>query len=82
KEQFFTERLYHKILAGGYMFYSKILYSTAERQLIDGVVNLTYPAVRGVGGLLKTLQAGKLNLYALYISVALLLLLALTLSWR
>ena len=37
KEQFFTERLYHKVLAYGYLFYSRVLYATAERQLIDGV---------------------------------------------
>lgn len=33
KEQFFTERLYHKILAGGYMLYSKVLYTTFEDSL-------------------------------------------------
>ncbi|MCS7197005.1 MAG: NADH-quinone oxidoreductase subunit L, partial [Aquificaceae bacterium] len=82
REQFFTERLYHNVLAGGYLFYSKILYMTAERQLIDGLVNLTYPAVRSTGSLFRTLQRGKLNFYVLSLSFSFLLLLALTLLWR
>ncbi|MFN0238954.1 MAG: NADH-quinone oxidoreductase subunit L [Aquificaceae bacterium] len=82
KEQFFTERLYHRVLAGGYLFYSKILYMTAERQLIDGLVNATYPAVRSAGGFMKALQAGKLNLYTLFIAAGFLLLLFITIFWR
>ncbi|MDW8066507.1 MAG: NADH-quinone oxidoreductase subunit L, partial [Aquificaceae bacterium] len=82
KEQFFTEKLYHRVLAGGYLFYSKILYMTAERQFIDGIVNGTYPLVRGVGSILKTLQTGKLNMYVFSISVGLMLLLTLTILWR
>ncbi|MDW8295052.1 MAG: NADH-quinone oxidoreductase subunit L [Aquificaceae bacterium] len=82
REQFFTEKLYHNVLAGGYLFYSKILYMTAERQLIDGLVNLTYPTVRSTGSLFRTLQRGKLNFYVLSLSFSFLLLLALTLLWR
>ncbi|MCX8164912.1 MAG: NADH-quinone oxidoreductase subunit L, partial [Aquificaceae bacterium] len=82
REQFFTERLYHRVVAGGYLFYSKILYMTSERQLIDGFVNSTYTAVRSLGGLFKTVQTGKLNFYNLLISAGLLLLLALTILWR
>ncbi|MFN7065977.1 MAG: NADH-quinone oxidoreductase subunit L, partial [Aquificaceae bacterium] len=82
KEQFFTERLYHKVLAGGYLFYSKMLYLTMETRLIDGVVNSTYSLARGVGGVFKDLQAGKLNLYILFLSVGFLLLLMLTILWR
>ncbi|MFN3870326.1 MAG: NADH-quinone oxidoreductase subunit L [Aquificaceae bacterium] len=82
KEQFFTERLYHKVFAAGYLFYSRILYATAERQLIDGAVNSTYSLARGMGGLLKLLQTGKINLYILFLSIGLLVLLALTILWR
>jgi len=82
KEQFFTERLYHKVLAYGYLFYSRVLYATAERQLIDGLVNSSYVGVRALGGLLKAIQAGKLNLYILFLSVGFLALLFLTIFWR
>jgi len=82
KEQFFTERLYHKVLAYGYLFYSRVLYATAERQLIDGLVNSSYFGVRALGGLLKAIQAGKLNLYILFLSVGFLALLFLTIFWR
>ncbi|MEJ7620172.1 MAG: NADH-quinone oxidoreductase subunit L, partial [Aquificaceae bacterium] len=82
KEQFFTERFYHKVLAGGYLFYSKILYMTAERQLIDGLVNATYPVARGAGSVLRLLQAGKLNLYALFMAFGFLALLFITILWR
>ncbi|MFN4013646.1 MAG: NADH-quinone oxidoreductase subunit L, partial [Aquificaceae bacterium] len=82
REQFFTERFYHKVLAGGYLFYSKVLYATAERQLIDGLVNSTYTLARGFGGLLKALQGGRINLYILFLSLGFLVLLALTILWR
>ncbi|MFN3599175.1 MAG: NADH-quinone oxidoreductase subunit L, partial [Aquificaceae bacterium] len=82
KEQFFTERLYHKVLAAGYLFYSRILYATAERQLIDGAVNSTYTLLRGFGGFLRVLQRGRINLYILFLFVGFLLLLALTIMWR
>ncbi len=82
KEQFFTERFYHKVLAGGYLFYSKVIYMTAERQLIDGVVNFTYPAVKGVGGVFRLLQAGRLNLYAFFMAFGFLMLLFITIFWR
>ncbi|MDW8097846.1 MAG: NADH-quinone oxidoreductase subunit L, partial [Aquificaceae bacterium] len=81
KEQFFTEKMYHRVLAGGYMLYSKIIYATVERQLIDGAVNFTYPAVRGMGELFRKVQTGKLNLYALSLSLGFLLLLVLTTFW-
>ncbi|WP_333784665.1 NADH-quinone oxidoreductase subunit L [Thermocrinis sp.] len=41
KEQFFTEKLYHKILAGGYMKASKALFTAGDRFIIDGFINLT-----------------------------------------
>ena len=63
KEQFFTEKLYHKVLAGGYLFYSKVLYSTTERQLVDGIVNATYTIANGVGNLVRSLHTGKVNHY-------------------
>ena len=40
KEQFFTEKLYHKVLAGGYMNLSKALFLAGDRVLIDGFINL------------------------------------------
>jgi NADH-quinone oxidoreductase subunit L len=64
------------------MFYSKLLYSVAERQLIDGVVNGTYSLARAAGGIFKTLQAGKLNLYALFLSFGFFVLLLISLFWR
>jgi NADH-quinone oxidoreductase subunit L len=65
KEQFFTEKLYHNILAAGYMSYSKVLYAVGERQFIDGVVNGLAFIVQSVGQGLRFLQGGKLNWYAL-----------------
>ncbi len=65
KEQFFTEKLYHSILAAGYMSYSKVLYLVGERQFIDGIVNGTAYIVQSAGQGLRFLQAGKLNWYAL-----------------
>ncbi|NPA41052.1 MAG: NADH-quinone oxidoreductase subunit L, partial [Aquificae bacterium] len=65
KEQFFTEKLYHGILAAGYMSYSKVLYAVGERQFIDGIVNGLAFIVQSVGQGLKFLQNGKLNWYAL-----------------
>lgn len=64
------------------MFYSNLLYSVAERQLIDGVVNGTYSLARAAGGILRTLQAGKLNLYALFLSFGFFVLLLISLFWR
>jgi NADH-quinone oxidoreductase subunit L len=40
KEQFFTERLYHKGLARGYMELSRGLFLVGDRFLIDGFINL------------------------------------------
>ncbi|RMH07963.1 MAG: NADH-quinone oxidoreductase subunit L, partial [Aquificota bacterium] len=40
KEQFFTERFYHKVLAGGYMSLSRGLFLLGDRVLIDGFINL------------------------------------------
>jgi NADH-quinone oxidoreductase subunit L len=40
KEQFFTERLYHKGLARGYMDLSRGLFLVGDRFLIDGFINL------------------------------------------
>ncbi|MCX8076088.1 MAG: NADH-quinone oxidoreductase subunit L, partial [Aquificaceae bacterium] len=41
KEQFFTERLYHRGFARGYMNLSKALFVLGDRFLIDGFINLT-----------------------------------------
>jgi NADH-quinone oxidoreductase subunit L len=40
KEQFFTERLYHKGFAKGYMELSRGLFLVGDRFLIDGFINL------------------------------------------
>ncbi|SHK58317.1 NADH-quinone oxidoreductase subunit L [Thermocrinis minervae] len=40
KEQFFTEKLYHKVLAAGYMNLSKGLFLVVDRVMIDGFINL------------------------------------------
>ncbi|MCS6999091.1 MAG: NADH-quinone oxidoreductase subunit L, partial [Aquificaceae bacterium] len=40
REQFFTEKLYHNVLAGGYMGFSRALFLLGDRVLIDGLVNL------------------------------------------
>ena len=71
KEQFFTEKLYHNVIAASYLMYSRTLYATFERLFIDGIVNSTYPIVQGLGGLLKLLQVGKINWYAAWISIGL-----------
>ena len=71
KEQFFTEKLYHNVIAASYLMYSRTLYATFERLFIDGIVNSTYPIVQGLGGLLKFLQVGKINWYAAWISIGL-----------
>ncbi len=63
KNQFYTEHLYHKVLAKGYLAYSKVLYSSGERQFIDGVVNGSAYLVRNVGSLFTFIQNGKLNWY-------------------
>ncbi len=68
KEQFFTEKLYHGVLAAGYMSYSKVLYVVGERQFIDGIVNGIAIIVQSIGQGLKFLQSGKLNWYALGLS--------------
>jgi NADH-quinone oxidoreductase subunit L len=78
KEQFFTERLYHKILAGGYMLYSKVLYATFERQFIDGLVNGSYAVSSALGSLFKGLQQGRVNLYILFLLVGFSLLVLIT----
>jgi NADH-quinone oxidoreductase subunit L len=78
KEQFFTERLYHKILAGGYMLYSRLLYATFERQFIDGIVNSSYTLSSALGSLFKGLQQGRVNLYILFLLVGFSLLVLIT----
>jgi NADH-quinone oxidoreductase subunit L len=78
REQFFTERLYHKILAGGYMLYSKVLYATFERQFIDGLVNGSYAVSSALGSLFKGLQQGRVNLYILFLLMGFSLLVLIT----
>jgi NADH-quinone oxidoreductase subunit L len=82
KEQFFTERLYHKILAGGYMLYSKVLYATFERQFVDGIVNGSYAVSSALGSLFKGLQQGRVNLYLLFLLVGFSLLVLITFFGR
>jgi NADH-quinone oxidoreductase subunit L len=82
REQFFTERLYHKILAGGYMLYSKVLYTTFERQFIDGLVNGSYVVSSALGSLFKGLQQGRVNLYVLFLLMGFSLLVLITFFGR
>jgi NADH-quinone oxidoreductase subunit L len=82
REQFFTERLYHKILAGGYMLYSKVLYATFERQFIDGIVNGSYAVSSALGSLFKGLQQGRVNLYVLFLLLGFSLLVLITFFGR
>ncbi len=65
REQFFTEKLYHKVVAKGYLGLSKSAYYVGDRFLIDGVVNGVAFLVQTVGQGLRVLQPGKLNWYAL-----------------
>ncbi len=63
KEQFFTEKLYHKVLAAGYMLYSKLMYTAFEKQFIDNLVDATYRVSSGVGNAFKSIHTGKVNHY-------------------
>jgi len=40
REQFYTERLYHKVFAKGYLMVSKGLYYVGDRLTVDGFINL------------------------------------------
>ena len=71
KEQFFTEKLYHKFIARGYLDSSKVLYISGERQLIDGIVNGLARIVSSVGESFRFLQGGKLNWYVVSLSLGL-----------
>ncbi|AAC07303.1 NADH dehydrogenase I chain L [Aquifex aeolicus VF5] len=71
KEQFFTEKLYHNVVAGGYLTYSRSLYSTVERLFIDGIVNATYPIVELLGSVLKFFQNGRLSWYVMGLATGL-----------
>jgi len=42
REQFYTERIYHRVIAWGYVLGSKVLYRAGDRFLIDGTINLSY----------------------------------------
>ncbi|WP_457601131.1 proton-conducting transporter transmembrane domain-containing protein, partial [Hydrogenivirga sp.] len=42
KEQFFTERLYHRGFARGYMVASKVAFYTVDRFVIEGFINVSY----------------------------------------
>ncbi|NPA32637.1 MAG: NADH-quinone oxidoreductase subunit L, partial [Aquificae bacterium] len=44
KEQFFTERLYHNVIAKGYLVASRYAYTFVDRALIDGFINALYRA--------------------------------------
>jgi NADH-quinone oxidoreductase subunit L len=77
REQFFTEKFYHNVLARGYLGYSKILYAVGERQFIDGIVNGLAYVTQTVGRGLRFLQGGKLNWYVVSLATGLMILLAL-----
>jgi len=76
REQFYTERIYHRVIAWGYLSYSKILYGVGERQFIDGIVNGIATVTQSVGQGLRLLQAGRLNWYALGLGTGSLILVA------
>ncbi|MFN3814059.1 MAG: NADH-quinone oxidoreductase subunit L, partial [Aquificaceae bacterium] len=82
REQFFTERFYHRVMAWGYVKVSKTLYHVNERKVIDGLVNATYYIANLVGSSIKPLQDGRVNHYAfaMYIGLGLILFLILTLG--
>ncbi|WP_459776193.1 NADH-quinone oxidoreductase subunit L [Aquifex pyrophilus] len=42
KEQFFTEKLYHNVIGGGYLSVSRLTFKGVDRGLIDGFINLLY----------------------------------------
>ena len=42
REQFFTEKLYHKGFGKGYMLLSKLIYKVGDRFIIDGTINTAY----------------------------------------
>ncbi|RUM28241.1 MAG: NADH-quinone oxidoreductase subunit L, partial [Aquifex sp.] len=42
KEQFFTEKLYHNLIAGGYLVISQAIYKVGDRTIIDGFINALY----------------------------------------
>ncbi len=42
KNQFFTEALYHKVVAKGYLNVSKAAFLVGDRGIIDGLINLSY----------------------------------------
>ncbi len=75
KEQFFTEKLYHKILANGYMLYSNLIYAAFEKQFIDKIVESTYRLSNGIGDFVKFLHTGKINHYmwTAYLGIAIFL---------
>jgi NADH-quinone oxidoreductase subunit L len=42
RNQFFTEALYHKVIARGYLNLSKATFLVGDRGVIDGTINLSY----------------------------------------
>ncbi|SNZ12875.1 hypothetical protein SAMN06265353_0539, partial [Hydrogenobacter hydrogenophilus] len=82
REQFYTERLYHKVLAKGYLMVSKVVYLFMERQFIDNTVNNTYYSAQFFGSLLTPLQSGKINYYSLFIYAGFTVILLLLIFWR
>ncbi|NPB06842.1 MAG: hypothetical protein GXO03_04465 [Aquificae bacterium] len=71
KEQFFTEKLYHKVLAEGYLLAARDLYTVFERIAIDGFINWLSSAVVKAGEFLRVIHAGKLNWYVFGLTVGL-----------
>jgi NADH-quinone oxidoreductase subunit L len=45
REQFFTEKFYHNVLARGYLKLSRRTYLLGDRTVIDGTINATYRAL-------------------------------------
>ncbi|MGC8852198.1 MAG: NADH-quinone oxidoreductase subunit L [Hydrogenobacter sp.] len=82
REQFYTERLYHKVIAKGYLMVSKGLHIFMERQFIDGTVNSAYYSAQFLGSFLTLFQRGKINHYSLFIYIGFVLMLLLIIFWR
>jgi len=66
KSQFYTEYIYHNIIAKGYLAISRLVYKAVDRIIIDGFVNGVASATSNYGKPISRLQNGKLNYYALY----------------
>ncbi|MEZ0362053.1 MAG: NADH-quinone oxidoreductase subunit L, partial [Hydrogenobacter sp.] len=82
REQFYTEKLYHRIIAFGYLSLSRGVYIIMEWRFIDGAVNKTYQMAQFIGNSLRIFQNGKINYYNFVIYVGFTIILLLIISWR